>query len=135
MNSGLTDEQSLVVRTVRDFVERELYPLERDVERSGELPRAIGRAIQDKVLALGFYAPNIPAEFGGGGLDNVGFALLERELGLTSMALSTWWGRPSNILCACNAEQRERYLLPCVRGETMDALAMTEPEAGSDIRG
>ncbi len=134
MNFTLTDEQSLIVRTVRDFVERELYPLEQDVERSGELPRAIGRAIQDKVQALGFYAPNIPAEFGGGGLDNVSLALLERELGRTSMALSTWWGRPSNILCACNAEQRERYLLPSVRGEKMDALAMTEPEAGSDIR-
>ena len=51
------------------------------------------------------------------------------------MALNHWWGRPSNILCACNAEQRERYLLPSVRGERMDALAMTEPDAGSDVRG
>jgi acyl-CoA dehydrogenase len=45
-----------------------------------------------------------------------------------------FWGRPSNILCACNAEQRERYLLPAVRGERIDCLAMTEPEAGSDVR-
>jgi len=135
MNFGLTDEQDLVVRTVREFVERELYPLENEVERSGELPREVGHDIRRKVLDLGFYAPNIPAEHGGGGLDAVTFALLERELGRTGMALSTWWGRPSNILCACNAEQRERYLLPCVRGEKMDALAMTEPEAGSDVRG
>jgi acyl-CoA dehydrogenase len=61
--------------------------------------------------------------------------LLERELGRTSMALNHWWFRPSNILCAANAEQRERYLLPCVRGERIDALAMTEPDAGSDVRG
>jgi acyl-CoA dehydrogenase len=135
LNFGLSEEQELVVHTVREFVERELYPLEADVERTGELPREIGLEIQRKVLDLGFYAPNIPAEHGGGGLDAVTFALLERELGRTSMALNTWWGRPSNILCACNAEQRERYLLPAVRGEKMDALAMTEPDAGSDVRG
>ena len=135
MNFGLTHEQELIVSTVREFVERELYPLEAEVERTGELPREVGREIQDKVLALGFYAPNIPAEHGGGGLSMLDFTLLERELGRTSMALNHWWGRPSNILCACNEEQRERYLLPCARGERMDALAMTEPEAGSDVRG
>jgi acyl-CoA dehydrogenase len=135
MNFGLTEEQDLVVTTVRGFVERELYPLESEVERTGNLPLEIGHEIRRKVIDLGFYAPNIPAEHGGGGLDNLTFALLERELGRTSMALNTWWGRPSNILCACNAEQRERYLLPCARGEKMDALAMTEPDAGSDVRG
>ena len=135
MNFGLTHEQDLIVATVRDFVERELYPLEAEVERTGALPMEIARDIQRKVLDLGFYAPNIPAEFGGGGLNALDFALLERELGRTSMALNHWWGRPSNILCACNAEQRERYLLPSVRGEKIDALAMTEPGAGSDVRG
>ena len=135
MDFGLTEEQSMVVDTVRGFVEAELYPLEADLERNGDLPRDVGREIQQKVLALGFYAPNIPERFGGGGLDNLTFALLERELGRTSMGLSVWWGRPSNILCACNEEQQERYLLPAVRGERMDALAMTEPDAGSDVRG
>ena len=135
MNFGLTPEQELIVSTVRDLVEHELFPLEAEVERTGALPREIARDIQRKVLELGFYAPNIPAEHGGGGLPHLEFALLERELGRTSMALNHWWGRPSNILCACDAEQRERYLLPCVRGERMDALAMTEPDAGSDVRG
>jgi len=135
MEFGLSEEQALVVDTVRAFVEQELYPLEAEVERSGAVSRALGRELQRKVAALGFYAPNIPAEFGGGGLDNLTFTLLERELGRASMALSVWWGRPSNILCACNDEQRQRYLLPSVRGEKIDALAMTEPDAGSDIRG
>ena len=135
MNFGLTEEQQLVVDTVRNFVERELYPLEQQVERLGDVPREMARDIQRKVIELGFHAPNIPEEFGGGGLDHLTFALLERELGRTSMALNHWWYRPSNILCAANAEQRERYLLPCVRGERMDALAMTEPDAGSDVRG
>ena len=135
MEFGLSQEQQLVVDTVRNFVEKELYPLENDVERTGQVPRELGREVQEKVRALGFYAPNIPEEFGGGGLDHLTFTLLERELGRASMALSVFWGRPSNILCACNDDQRERYLLPSVRGDKIDALAMTEPDAGSDLRG
>ena len=135
MDFSLSHEQQMVVDTVRGFVEAELYPLEGEVERTGVVPREVGLDIRRKVLALGFYAPNIPADFGGGGLDHQTFCLLERELGRASMGLAVWWGRPSNILCAANADQRERYLLPCVRGEKMDALAMTEPDAGSDVRG
>ena len=134
MEFGLTHEQQLVVDTVRTFVEKEFYPLEDEVDRTGLVPGTLGREIQDKVLELGFYAPNIPEEFGGGGLDSLTFTLLERELGRASMALSVFWGRPSNILCSGTDEQRERYLLPCVRGEKIDALAMSEPDAGSDIR-
>lgn len=135
MHFGLTHEQEMVVDTVRKFVEKELYPLETELERSGELPREVGQEIQRKVIELGFYAPNMPEEFGGGGLDHLTFTLLERELGRTSMGLSVWWGRPSNILCACDEAQREKYLLPAISGEKMDALAMTEPDAGSDVRG
>ncbi len=76
MHFGLSHEQEMVVDTVRAFVERELYPLEEQVERDGELPLELGRDIQRKVIALGFHAPNIPEEFGGGGLDNLTFALL-----------------------------------------------------------
>ena len=135
MEFGLSHEQQLVVDTVRNFVEQEFYPLEEEVDRTGLVPVTLGREIQDKVLELGFYAPNIPEEFGGGGLDTLTFTLLERELGRAAMALSVFWGRPSNILCSGNDEQRQRYLLPSVRGEKIDALAMSEPDAGSDVRG
>ena len=135
MDFELTAEQKLVVETVRGFVERELYPLEEVVERSGQVAEDVGADIARKVMELGFYAPNLPEEAGGGGLDHLTFTLLERELGRTSMGLSVYWGRPSGILLACNEEQRERYLLPAARGERMDALAMTEPNAGSDVRG
>jgi acyl-CoA dehydrogenase len=134
MDFGLSDEQRMVVETVRGFVERELYPREAEVERTGDVPDEVGRAIRQKVLDLGFYAANIPAEFGGGGLDHLTFTLLERELGRASMALTVHFGRPSNILCACSPEQRQRYLEPAVRAEKIDCLAMTEPDAGSDIR-
>ena len=135
MDFGLTTEQQMVVDTVRGFVEKELYPHEEEVECTGVVLPELGEAIKRKVLDLGFYAPNLPVEVGGGGLDNLTFALLERELGRTSMALSVFWGRPSGILMGCDGEQRERYLYPAARGERFDALAMTEPGAGSDVRG
>ncbi len=135
MQFGLTQEQQMIVETVRSFVEREIYPHEDKVEKLGEVPAEIAEEIKRKVIDLGFYAPNFPVEVGGGGLGHLDFALLERELGRASMALNHFWGRPQNILMACEGEQRERYLLPAVRGEKMDALAMTEPDAGSDVRG
>lgn len=135
MHFGLSDEQEMIVSTVRSFVEKEIYPHEAEVERTGHVPHEVGEAIKQKVIDLGFYACNFPEEVGGAGLSHVDFTLVERELGRGSMALTHFFGRPQNILMACNDEQRDRYLLPAVRGERMDALAMTEPDAGSDVRG
>jgi acyl-CoA dehydrogenase len=135
MQLGLTDEQKMIVGTVRAFVEKEIYPHEAQVERSEIVPKEIAAEIKRKTIEFGFYACNFPEEVGGAGLSHVDFALVERELGRGSMALTHFFGRPQNILMACEGEQRERYLLPAVRGERMDALAMTEPGAGSDIRG
>lgn len=135
MHFGLTDEQEMIVSTVRSFVEKEIYPHEEIVERTGEVPKEIADEIKRKTLDLGFYASNFPEEVGGPGLSHLEFALVERELGRGSMALTHFFGRPQNILMACEGEQRDRYLMPAVRGERMDALAMTEPDAGSDVRG
>lgn len=135
MQYGLTEEQEMIVSTVRSFVEKEIYPHEELVERTGEVPEEIAAEIKRKTLELGFYACNFPESVGCAGLNHVDFALVERELGRGSMALNHFFGRPQNILMACEGEQVERYLMPAVRGERMDALAMTEPGAGSDIRG
>ena len=132
---GQTDEQLMIANTVRSFVEKEIYPHEDLVERTGEVPAEIAQEIKQKTLDLGFYACNFPESVGCAGLNHVEFALVERELGRGSMALNHFFGRPQNILMACEGEQVERYLMPAVRGERMDALAMTEPGAGSDIRG
>jgi len=134
MDLSLTDEQRLIAATVRDFVERELYPHEDEVERLDEVPAEVARAIREKAIAAGLYAANMPAELGGGGLDAVSLVLVERELGRASYALQMLVERPSNILQACEGEQRERFLLPAIRGERHDCVAMTEPEAGSDVR-
>ena len=135
MNFELNDEQQLIVDTVRAFVENELYPHEEEVERTGIVPKELGQEIAQKCKDIGFYAANLPTEVGGGGLSQLDFTLLERELGRASMALTVYFGRPSGILEACTGEQRERYLLPAVSGEKIDALAMSEPDAGSDVRG
>ncbi|MCB1402057.1 MAG: acyl-CoA dehydrogenase family protein [Rhodobacteraceae bacterium] len=136
MDFGLTQEQEMIVETTRAFVENELYPHEATVERTGHLDMDLVRELQQKAIAAGLYAANIPEEFGGAGLDTPTWLLYEKELGRANYALHwTCVARPSNILCAGTPEQRERYLAPCVRGETWDCLAMTEPDAGSDLRG
>ena len=136
MDFGLNEEQQMIVDTTRAFVEQELYPHEAMVERTGHLPVELIREIQKKAMAAGLYAANMPAEVGGAGLDTLSWLLYEKELGRANYALHwTCVARPSNILLAGNAEQREQYLMPCIRGETWDCLAMTEPGAGSDLRG
>ncbi len=136
MDFGLTDEQRMIIDTTRAFVETELYPHELQVERTGHLPIDLIRDIQKKAMSAGLYAANMPADVGGAGLDTLSWLLYERELGRANYALHwTCVARPSNILLAGTAEQRDRYLMPCIRGETWDCLAMTEPGAGSDLRG
>jgi acyl-CoA dehydrogenase len=136
MDFGLTQEQEMIVETTRSFVENELYPHEAQVERTGHLDMDLVREIQQKAIAAGLYAANIPEEFGGAGLDTPTWLLYEKELGRANYALHwTCVARPSNILCAGTPEQRARYLDPCVAGEKWDCLAMTEPGAGSDLRG
>lgn len=134
MHFGLTEEQRMIVDTVRGFVENEIYPHEATIDRAGSVPRELGEEIKNKCIELGFFAANMPEEVGGGGLDHLTFTLLERELGRASMALTVFFGRPSGILMACEGGQKEKYLYPAVRGEKFEALAMTEPDAGSDVR-
>ena len=117
MNFGLSDEQQMIVDTVRNFVENEIYPFESDVEATGIVPKEVAEEIKRKTIDLGFYACNFPSEVGGAGLNHLEFALVERELGRASMALNHFFGRPQNILMACTGDQREKYLFPAVSGK------------------
>jgi alkylation response protein AidB-like acyl-CoA dehydrogenase len=131
---SLTEEQELVASTVREFVERELRPHEEEVERLGLLPQELAAALKRKAIDAGLYALNMPEELGGGGLDYVTSSVAEMELARTSWALNSCVARPTHILLACEGEQRERYLLPTIRGERSECFALTEPGAGSDAR-
>jgi acyl-CoA dehydrogenase len=125
----------MIVETVRSFVERELVPHEDEVERLGDVGPDLVAKIREGSLAAGIYAANMPVELGGGGLDNLTMALVDRAFGWTSYALHYVVARPSNILQACTGDQVEEYLIPTIRGERVDCLAMSEPGAGSDVRG
>jgi acyl-CoA dehydrogenase len=132
----LSPEQRAVVDTTRAFVHRELVPHEDEVERSGRLDPVLARRLRDRARTSGLYAANMPEDVGGGGLDTLSWMLMERELGHTGYALQMYAvARPSRILLACTGSQRATYLLPTVAGERTECLAMTEPEAGSDLRG
>ena len=136
MEFALNDEQQMIVKSTRDFVTNELYPHEEEIERTGVLRDDLYHELKAKAIDAGLYAANMPADVGGAGLDTVSWALYEKELGRANYALH--WscvGRPSNILLACEGEQRERYLIPTVSGKRTECLAMTEPGAGSDLRG
>ena len=136
MDFSLTSEQQLIIKTARAFVENELYPHEAEIERTGILRPELIAELKAKAIAAGLYAANMPEDVGGAGLDTLTWLLYEKELGRANYALHwTCVARPSNILLAGTPEQRERYLFPCIRGEKSDCLAMTEPGAGSDLRG
>ena len=135
MQFTLTDEQEAIVATTRQFTEKELMPHEATVERLGEVPADLVEQIKQRSIAAGIYACNMPIEYGGGGLDSFDTTLVDRELGATSYALLYIVARPSNILRACTGDQIEEYLIPTITGERVDCLAMSEPDAGSDMRG
>jgi acyl-CoA dehydrogenase len=135
MDFSLSEEQQMIIAATREFVRQELYPHEQAIERTGVLPEELLHTLKAKAIAAGLYAANMPADIGGAGLDTVSWVMYEKELGHTSYILHySCVGRPSNILLACEGEQRERYLLPTVRGERVECLAMSEPQAGSDLR-
>ena len=135
MNMETSHETDLLISTVHHFVKTEMYPHEDEVDRLGYVPEEIGLSIQAKAHELGLYACNLPAEVGGGGLDIAQMSLIEREYGKTSHALQSWAARPTELLMACDVEQREKYLCPAVRGEKRELFALTEPNAGSDVMG
>jgi acyl-CoA dehydrogenase len=135
MNVETNHENDLLVSTVRRFVETEMFPHEDEVDKLGYVPEEIGRQIEAKSKELGLYACNLPEGVGGGGLDITQMALIEREYGKTSHALQSWAARPTELLMACEGEQRERYLLPAVRGEKRELFGLSEPDAGSDVMG
>ena len=131
----MNHENELLINTLKAFMDAEIFPYEDEVDAKGEVPIELGRQIEARAKDIGLFAANLPTEIGGGGLGYQAMALMEREYGKTTHALQSWIARPTEILLACEGDQKEQYLLPCVRGEKRELFALTEPEAGSDVMG
>ena len=134
MNFELTQEQRMYQRAVRDFCEGEIKPYAAEIEQQGDLR---WEAIR-KMPQLGLTGIQVPEEYGGANLDTISASIAVEELGRvcgsTALSLSAHnglgclpivrWGTPA---------QKERFLPRLTSGEALGALALTEPNAGSDL--
>src|SRR2546425_9248772 len=136
MEFGLTDEQRMILSTVREFVTKELLPLEAGAQRAELDGRAFPepgdiRRLQQRAKTAGLWGLLTPEEYGGANLGLLMTALISME---TSKALIpfAYGGYADNILYVANAEQRQRYLVPTIEGDRTSCFALTEPDTGSD---
>jgi len=120
---------------VARFVEEEVYPFEAEIARRGEIDEARLAGIRAKARASGFSQLNMPVEAGGKGLSMLGQVALEEEAGKATNGLgfAVVDRGPAELWEIVTPEQRERFVMPIVRGEYREAWAVTEPGAGSDV--
>ena len=133
MDFSLSEEQHLLVSSIRGFIESELRPLEEDIEKTGRLADDVASEIRAKSQELGLYAVNIPTKYGGGGLSVLDWMIAEEQFGRTTdILVRRAFGNVYEILLEGTDAQIETYLIPAVRGDRTFSVAFTEPEAGSD---
>ncbi|AGS67464.1 acyl-CoA dehydrogenase family protein [Streptomyces collinus] len=131
MDFRLTPRQARLkadARALTDFI----AAYEERCEEDNGLPAGAHAEIRDAVLDAGLQAVNMPAEWGGAGLTVAEQVTVQEELGRLTGALWDMVWRPANALRFCTPEQRERFLVPVIRGERRDCYAVTERGAGSD---
>jgi acyl-CoA dehydrogenase len=119
----------------RRFVEDELYPAEERIAERGEVDHDEVHELKEKARAGGFSNYNLPAEHGGADLPMVAQVAIEEEGGKATNGLGfiVCERAPRELLELASPEQLERYVLPVFRHERMEAWAITEPGAGSDV--
>src|SRR5689334_13259177 len=143
MDFALTDEHRMLKKLVARFVREELMPLENAVlarEASGEgvLLTAEERApIDSKSRDLGLWGLDAPEDVGGFDLPQIALIGVNEELGktITPYVLPPDSPNLRMLMVTVNDEQREAYLAPYVRGETISAIGISEPGAGADPAG
>ena len=138
MNSvHFTPEHELFRDQVRRFVAEEIRPNAEDWEAAGEVPRDVFR----RMGKLGFLGARYPEEYGGAGMDIFASIVLGEELGRAGLSglaaavlVHTDMASP-HLARYGSREQKARYMPGVVSGETVTAIAVTEPGAGSDVAG
>ncbi len=136
MDLELPEELRMLKKTVADFVDRELIPIERTTMDGPVMRPDIRAELEGKAKALGLWLLDVPVEYGGQGLGLLGMVVVWEELART-IALPPRgpliFGpdvRP--VLFTLNDAQKDKYLFPVLRGEKVTAFAQSEPDAGSD---
>lgn len=136
MNFDLTSEQDMIRRTIKEFAEDVVAPgaMERDANK--EFPLEIFKQLGE----MGMMGLPFPEEYGGSGADTISFAIVTEELsracgstGITYSAHISLGGAPLHLFGT--KEQKERYLVPICKGDSLGAFGLTEPNAGSDAGG
>jgi acyl-CoA dehydrogenase len=138
MNLEQTEEQKQIVATVRRFVREEIVPLEAKLDPdASELPREDFERLTQKVREMGFWGLDIPAEYGGAGVDMVTRVLMAIEMsqhraGLYVPCYGVFGAAGLAQLYEATEDQKQRYLHPMLRGEKRGFFGLTEPSGGSD---
>jgi butyryl-CoA dehydrogenase len=133
MPTDLTPEQRLLVETVRDFARERIGPIARQHDESGEFPReTVGQMAE-----LGLFGIPFPEELGGAGADTLSLVLVVEELAKVDASHSITVGAHTSLAASPiydfgTPEQKERYLPPMARGESLGAFGLTEETSGSD---
>ncbi|MGH8309438.1 MAG: isovaleryl-CoA dehydrogenase [Steroidobacteraceae bacterium] len=133
---GLGESVDLLRRTVRDFASELIAPRAAEIDASNQFPRDLW----PELGSLGVLGITVETEYGGSGLGYLEHVIAMEEISRASGSVGLSYGAHSN-LCVnqirrwANDEQKRRYLPKLVNGEHVGALAMSEPEAGSDIVG
>lgn len=133
MNLELTEEQKLLQRTVRDFAETEVKPLAKEIDESGEFPRANFR----KAAKLGLTGVAIPEADGGAGFDHISYSIVVEEISRVCASTGVILSVQNSLYCDPihrfgTVEQKKRFLAPFAGGEKIGCYALTEPQAGSN---
>lgn len=133
MDFKLTEEQKMLKETVARFVEKEVFPHAEQWDEDEKFPAEVFRAMGE----LGLFGISIPEEYGGSESDFLSCVLVMEEISKGDAGLATSWGAHT-VLCTESIyrngteEQRRHYLPGLIDGSKIGALAITEPEAGSD---
>jgi len=135
MDISLTDEQQMLKEVSRKFCQEQMAPLVLKAEREQEFPRHI----YPKMAELGFLGMSAPEQYGGAGLGKIEECIFIEELAAVAGGFASSWMVQSGVLPSVLAaygteEQKRNYLVPMLRGEKIGSLAVTEAEAGSDVR-